>query len=38
MLRAAVAADPHQRIYDSRVSLTSLGISVRGRSRRLTMN
>lgn len=47
LLRAAVpagpddlfiAADPHQRIYDSRVSLTSLGISVRGRSRRLTLN
>ena len=33
-----VAADPHQRIYDNRVSLTSLGISVRGRSRRLTVN
>lgn len=33
-----VAADPHQRIYDNRVSLTSLGISVRGRSRRLTLN
>jgi superfamily I DNA/RNA helicase len=33
-----IAADPHQRIYDNRVSLTSLGIGVRGRSRRLTMN
>ena len=33
-----VAADPYQRIYDNRVSLTSLGISVRGRSRRLTVN
>jgi superfamily I DNA/RNA helicase len=47
LLRAAVpvgaddlfiAADPHQRIYDSRVSLASLGIQVRGRSRRLTVN
>jgi superfamily I DNA/RNA helicase len=33
-----IAADPHQRIYDNRVSLTSLGIVIRGRSRRLTMN
>ena len=33
-----VAADPHQRIYDNRVSLASLGINVRGRSRRLAMN
>ena len=33
-----IAADPHQRIYDNRVSLASLGISVRGRSRRLAMN
>ena len=47
LLRAAVsvgpddlfiAADPHQRIYDSRVSLASLRINVRGRSRRLSMN
>jgi superfamily I DNA/RNA helicase len=47
LLRAAVApgpddlfiaADPHQRIYDSRVSLASLQISVRGRSRRLSLN
>jgi hypothetical protein len=47
LLRAAVApgpddlfiaADPHQRVYDNRVSLTSLGISVRGRSRRLSLN
>jgi UvrD/REP helicase N-terminal domain/UvrD-like helicase C-terminal domain len=47
LLRAAVppgpddlfiAADPYQRIYDNRVSLTSLGIEVRGRSRRLTVN
>jgi AAA domain/UvrD-like helicase C-terminal domain len=33
-----IAGDPHQRIYDNRVSLASLGISVRGRSRRLTVN
>jgi superfamily I DNA/RNA helicase len=33
-----IASDPHQRIYDNRVSLASLGISVRGRSRRLSMN
>ena len=47
LLRAAVAAgpddlfiaaDPHQRIYDSRVSLASLQISVRGRSQRLSLN
>ena len=47
LLRAAVppgpddlfiSADPHQRIYDNRVSLASLGIQVRGRSRRLTLN
>jgi hypothetical protein len=47
LLRAAVspgpddlfiAGDPHQRIYDNRVSYTSLGIQVRGRSRRLTLN
>jgi superfamily I DNA/RNA helicase len=47
LLRAAVApgpddlfiaADPHQRIYDSRVSLASLQISVRGRSRRLSLS
>jgi superfamily I DNA/RNA helicase len=47
LLRAAVSpgpddlfisADPHQRIYDNRVSLASLGVQVRGRSRRLTMN
>ena len=47
LLRAAVdpgpddlfiAADPHQRIYDNRVSLTSLRISVRGRSHRLSLN
>ena len=33
-----VVGDPHQRIYDSRVSLASLGISIRGRSRRLRVN
>ncbi|MET7471649.1 UvrD-helicase domain-containing protein [Micromonospora sp. NPDC005686] len=47
VLRAAVApgpddlfitGDPHQRIYDSRVSLGSLGISVTGRSSRLRVN
>ena len=47
LLRAAVApgpddlfiaADPHQRVYDDRVSLASLGISVRGRSRRLSLS
>lgn len=47
LLRAAVkeghddlfiVSDPHQRIYDSRVSLASLGIGVRGRSRRLRIN
>ncbi|GID27485.1 UvrD-helicase domain-containing protein [Paractinoplanes brasiliensis] len=31
-------ADPHQRIYDSQVSLARLGIPVRGRTRRLTVN
>ena len=47
LLRAAVApgpddlfiaADPHQRVYENRVSLASLRISVRGRSRRLSLN
>lgn len=47
VLRAAVAegpddlfitGDPHQRIYDSRVSLRSVGISVAGRSSRLRIN
>lgn len=33
-----VAGDPHQRIYDSKVSLKSLGISVQGRSTRLRKN
>jgi hypothetical protein len=31
-----IVGDPNQRIYDSQVSLASLDISVRGRSRRLT--
>ncbi|GAA1873470.1 UvrD-helicase domain-containing protein [Asanoa iriomotensis] len=31
-------ADPYQRIYDSHVSLARLGIQVRGRARRLTVN
>ena len=31
-------ADPHQRIYDNHVSLAQLGIEVRGRARRLTVN
>ncbi|HEY0935351.1 MAG TPA: UvrD-helicase domain-containing protein [Trebonia sp.] len=47
LLRAAVApgpddlfiaADPHQRIYNNRVSLASLAISVRGRSHRLSLS
>ncbi|MGD9485204.1 DEAD/DEAH box helicase [Streptomyces sp. TRM70308] len=47
VLRAAVAAgsddlfitgDPHQRIYDARVSLGSLGIPVSGRTSRLRIN
>ncbi|MCX5193420.1 DEAD/DEAH box helicase [Streptomyces sp. NBC_00249] len=47
VLRASVATgaddlfivgDPHQRIYDSRVSLRSLGVHVTGRSTRLRLN
>jgi hypothetical protein len=47
LLRAAVAPGPndlfmvgdaHQRIYDHRVSLLSIGIDTRGRSRRLKIN
>lgn len=47
LVRATVASGPndlflvgdaHQRIYDSRVSLSSLGIETRGRSRRLKIN
>jgi superfamily I DNA/RNA helicase len=33
-----VTGDPHQRIYDSKVSLGSLGISVTGRTHRLRLN
>lgn len=33
-----IASDPNQRIYESRVSLGSLGIEVRGRSHRLTVS
>ncbi len=33
-----VTGDPHQRIYDSRVSLGSLGITTAGRSFRLRVN
>ena len=33
-----IAGDAHQRIYDHRVSLASLGIDTRGRSRRLKIN
>ncbi|MEV0646966.1 UvrD-helicase domain-containing protein [Phytomonospora sp. NPDC050363] len=33
-----IAADPHQRIYDSRVSLKSLGINVVGRSTKMRRN
>ncbi|CBG68774.1 MULTISPECIES: UvrD-helicase domain-containing protein [Streptomyces] len=47
VLRGAVASgsddlfitgDPHQRIYDSKVSLGSLGVSVTGRTHRLRIN
>ncbi|MFR9757454.1 UvrD-helicase domain-containing protein [Streptomyces sp. TR06-5] len=47
VLRACVApqtddmflvGDPHQRVYDARVSLRSLGIPVQGRSARLRLN
>ena len=47
LLRAAVPAGPddlfivgdaHQRIYDNHVSLARVGINVRGRSKRLTVN
>ncbi|MGW9300456.1 UvrD-helicase domain-containing protein [Streptomyces cyaneofuscatus] len=47
VLRACVApqpddiflvGDPHQRVYDSRVSLRSLGVHVRGRTSRLRLN
>jgi hypothetical protein len=47
LLRAAVSSgsndifivsDPYQRIYDNQVSLGSIGIGIRGRSRKLTIN
>ena len=33
-----IVGDAHQRIYDNRVSLSSLGIETRGRSQRLKIN
>ncbi|CAL9401333.1 ATP-dependent DNA helicase Rep [Streptomyces sp. enrichment culture] len=33
-----IAGDPHQRIYDTRVSLKTLGIAVSGRSTRMRKN
>jgi len=33
-----ITGDPHQRIYDAKVSLGSLGISVTGRTHRLRIN
>lgn len=33
-----IVSDPNQRIYDNRVSLNSLGIKVRGRSKRLVVS
>jgi superfamily I DNA/RNA helicase len=33
-----ITGDPHQRIYDARVSLGSLGISIAGRTSRLRIN
>lgn len=33
-----ITGDPHQRIYDAKVSLSSLGISVTGRTHRLRIN
>lgn len=33
-----IVGDVHQRIYDNHVSLARIGINVRGRSRRLTVN
>lgn len=33
-----ITGDAHQRIYDHRVSLSSIGIETRGRSRRLKIN
>jgi superfamily I DNA/RNA helicase len=33
-----IVGDAHQRIYDNHVSLAKMGINVRGRSKRLTVN
>src|SRR5699024_10482373 len=33
-----IAGDPHQRIYDHRLSMAAVGINVRGRSHRLTVS
>jgi superfamily I DNA/RNA helicase len=33
-----IVGDVHQRIYDNHVSLAKVGVNVRGRSRRLTVN
>jgi hypothetical protein len=33
-----IVGDAHQRIHDNHVSLARVGVSVRGRSRRLTVN
>jgi superfamily I DNA/RNA helicase/mRNA-degrading endonuclease RelE of RelBE toxin-antitoxin system len=33
-----LVGDTHQRIYDNRVSLSKLGVDIRGRSHRLTLN
>lgn len=33
-----IVADPYQRIYDNHVSLSALGVNVRGRSRKLKVN
>ncbi|MDQ3579289.1 MAG: UvrD-helicase domain-containing protein, partial [Actinomycetota bacterium] len=33
-----IVSDPHQRIYDNKVSLAAVGIEVRGRSSKLTIN
>ncbi|WP_187398910.1 protein kinase [Micromonospora sp. WP24] len=33
-----LVGDTHQRIYDNRISLSRLGVDIRGRSHRLTLN
>ena len=33
-----IVGDAHQRIYDNHVSLARVGVNVRGRSKRLTVN